>query len=422
MVLSALTSVNEEEVEEEENLPSVDYYVSPLAQIHQGRGRISFSSGCVVLPGSRITVHDATYSEKENGMREGTSTNNMENDRRKYSLDVFFAPYTLVEEYAEIDIYVNARYVLSHSSPPSSSANTTTVAGAQKQETGREEGKRVPLAVIIGSHNRFKSYSRVAVDYDIGSGNLFFPHAYVNLCRHGLTAFTCGDSNSSTEEEVDSSPIFAIGHDCRFASHVYITPVNLVAAVQRAGVKCGVAMENENHQDMDKMKNTSGQCAIEQTVSSIPTEHHHENLRGSEWIMNHLSFLMGAPNYSDGDDDEATEENHASQHTGGPEGGMLSQNEEKSKMLTQATHPQNTQEPATVKKILPTVWVVPTGGTRSLMETHTRAHALLGENAVSDLGTSSSAQKEEAARNRNEVEQMCIVYMELYGTWAFFPE
>eukprot|EP00796_Vickermania_ingenoplastis_P010702 gene10702-7434_t len=247
-------------------------YVSPLAIVADG---VRFSPGCVVLPGARVSLHVlADESPDVAPPPEGAGASG--------PVMLLFSPYTLIEEYAEINVYARV--------------------GVTK-ETKSTEGQ----IIVFGSHNRFKSYARLYVEGGIGSGNIFYPYATVDLRL----------PPGREEQRI------AIGDHCRFAARVHVIPRNI--------------------------KDTPEVC------TGAPSS-------GAARTLHHCSLLLGAPAEESDDEEKEKEEG--------------------------------------------IVWVVPTGGARSTAEPPTPA---------------GSAFLEEAQRNCNEVEQMCEVYIELYGMAPALP-
>lgn len=151
------------------NSSSSQHFVSPLA--HLSGGIFHFSKGCIVLPGASIVI-----------VRDSSSSSNPEEDGEDV-LAVRFLPYTLVEEYAQIEIH------------PSSSSSS------------RHE------VLAIGGHTRFMSHSRVLTRHSIGSDNIFQPYSNVDL----VTAST-------------SSQQCQLGNRCQVSPHTTVTYASLAGS------------------------------------------------------------------------------------------------------------------------------------------------------------------------------------------------
>lgn len=374
--------------EPEENRSEEAYFISPLAQI---QGGIRWTTGCVVLPGARITVHRSA----------SPSSSAFSASAGDIAPVVVFGPYTLVEEFAAIDIY------LSDSSSSSSSSSSSLV--------------------LCGGYNRFKSYSHVVlVDPDrdvrteeeeeenasharigvemIGTGNVFGPHATVDLrepCEGeekegeggrpprlasssmdpsppslALSGSAAGrdllpssaSPHSEKEEEEDTVRCswwpLRIGDFCQFGAYVHLAaPSRLHPA---ASSSCNGAVPPPR-------------CVWRWWRCPTPPPPRASEKAKSGFVVHRASFLIGSPSVcakGDGED-------------------------------------------------YPVVWVVPTGGVRSLAEVHalsppssTSAPAVGGGvqagTATSTSPDRSAIQKEEE-RYQLEVEQMCRIYIEMYG-------
>lgn len=398
------TWVNESE---ESRREEEAYFISPLAHIH---GSIRWTTGCVVLPGARVTVHTSSPSSSV-----------CTASQADIAPVIVFGPYTLIEEFAAIDIYCS----LSLSSSSS--------------------------LVLCGGYNRFKSYShvvlvkadrndqmeeeeeertthaRIGVEI-IGTGNVFGPHATVDLrgpcqeeeeeeghdrhpplprasssmdaappsraCSSGdgrdLVASSHGDKTKA-EEEVEGEdgqtcgwwPL-RIGDFCQFAPHVHVAaPSGLPPATPSA---C-------------RERISSPWCTWRWWQYPTPPPRRASGKAKRNVVIHRAAFLCGSPSVRAEWDDPTT--------------------------------PRMAWEVDA-----PVVWVVPTGGVRSLAEVHALSPSSSsstsatggGVHAETATATASgaarmsrmtspdgSAIRKEEERYQLEVEQMCRIYIEMYG-------
>lgn len=291
----------------------VAYYVSPLARVV---GNIRFSPGCVILPGASITVHTAAAASSSSSNPNTHSSSGTEDEAVNVSSSpaVLFSPYNLVEEYAEIHIYEP------HSPPAPRS------------------GDPAEPMIVIGSHNRFKSYSCLHTDQDIGDGNFFAPHSTVKLVQPSNEEVSRGSKTNASA----SLHSFLIGDHCRFSAHVRVSRVPFLQAGKQWA------------------------CEVSDSPGAIK--------------LNHCSVLLRAP--------------------------MEEEDELESPVQS-------------------SVWVVPSGGPRgSRLAIDSTSKALPSDTtSVAELPDESLplAMSFEEKRMMVEVEQMCAVYIELYGFSPFTP-
>lgn len=499
--------------EDEDRAMTTQYFVSPFAQIH---GSIRWTTGCVVLPGARVIVHPPSEWEPHRNAAEGalhgpslrsssssssslsTGGSSVSSMASEVVPAVVFGPYTLLEEFASIDIYL--------SSSSSSAASLVWCGGYNRfksyshvvlvQRTAsslvEEEEKEVVVSEaehvtpanpgISPSNSRPTSPSRMDQSEAFGEpllgvGNIFYPHATVDLREpypQGLHLDQKGVDAPGSRSDASSCPWwpFLIGNFCRFGAHVQIAApyASSLRSTHPASSPSSLWWWSSSSSSSPAGSTWRWWCAPPSSCSSTTTStammasletpantpipadeergkdarrHRHGGSGGGGrkvvHVVHRCSFLVGAPSLETEaveEQDTKTERVPGSGEEGG--GGVVTCDSSSSVAATAALH----RTTAT-----PTVWVVPTGGMRSIAEaeslappppprsgaTTTSSPSSLLPTPVAPVmagGGASSADRspplpwyspacsaisKEEERSQLDVEQMCRIYIEMHG-------